>query len=70
MLDFYKVKQLLTKEFPDITQEEIDEMISQIPPSMPYAAVKSLIKITKHLKDNPAKMKLLKLQTAKKTETE
>lgn len=67
MLDFYKVKQLLKKEFPDITQEEIDEMISQIPPSMPYAGVKSLIKITKHLKDNPAKMKLLKLQTKKNT---
>lgn len=63
MLDFYKVKQLLKKEFPDITQEEIDEMISQLPPSMPYPAVKALVKLTKHLKDNPGKRKLLKLQT-------
>ena len=70
MLDFYKVKQLLKKEFPDITQEEIDEMISQIPPSMPYAGVKSLVKIIKHLKDNPAKMKLLKLQTKQNTEAD
>lgn len=63
MLDYSKVVQLIKKELPSATQEEIDYMISTIPSSMPYPAVKAMIKLTKHLIDNPAKRKLLKLQT-------
>ena len=62
MLDYSKVVQLLKREFPSITQEEIDYMISTLPANMPYSAVKALVKMTKHLQNNPAKMKLLKLQ--------
>lgn len=63
MLDYSKVVELIKKELPSATQEEIDYMISTIPSSMPYPAVKVMIKFTKHLIDNPAKRKLLKLQT-------
>ena len=63
MLDYSKVVQLLKKEFPSITQEEIDYMIGTLPSSMPFLAVKSLVKMTKHLQDNPAKRKLLQIQT-------
>ena len=63
MLDYSKVVELIRKELPSVTQEEIDYMISTIPSSMPYPAVKAMIKLTKHLVDNPAKRKLLKLQT-------
>lgn len=63
MLDYSKVVQLIKKELPSATQEEIDQMISTIPSSMPYLAVKAMIKLTKHLIDNPAKRKLLKLDT-------
>lgn len=63
MLDYSKVVQLIKKELPSATQEEIDYMISTIPSSMPYPAVKAMIKLTKHLIDNPAKGKFLKLQT-------
>ena len=64
MLDYSKVVQLLKKEFPQITQEEIDYMISTIPSSMPYPAVKAMVKLTKHLIDNPAKRKLLTKKSA------
>lgn len=63
MLDYSKVVELIKKELPSATQEDIDYMISTIPTSMPYPAVKAMIKLTKHLVDNPAKRKLLKLQT-------
>lgn len=63
MLDYSKVVELIKKELPSATQEEIDYMISTIPSSMPYSAVKAMVKLTKHLIDNPAKRKLLKLQT-------
>lgn len=63
MLDYSKLVELIKKELPSATQEEIDYMISTIPSSMPYSAVKSMVKLTKHLIDNPAKRKLLKLQT-------
>lgn len=62
MLDYSKVVELIKKEFPSATQEEIDYMISTIPSSMPYSAVKAMVKLTKHLIDNPAKRKLLKLK--------
>lgn len=62
MLDYSKVVELIKKELPSATQEEIDYMISTIPSSMPYPVVKSMIKLTKHLIDNPAKRKLLKSQ--------
>ena len=61
MLDYSKVVQLLKKEFPSITQEEIDYMISTLPSNMPFPAVKALVKMTKHLQDNPAKRKLLRI---------
>lgn len=62
MLDYSKVVQLIKKELPSATQEEIDYMISIIPSGMPYPAVKAMVKLTKHLIDNPAKRKLLKLK--------
>lgn len=62
MLDYSKVVELIKKELPSATDEEIDYMISTIPSSMPFPAVKAMIKLTKHLVDNPAKRKLLKLQ--------
>lgn len=60
MLDFSKVAEKLRKNFPDITQEEIDEMISQIPAYLPMQAVDAMIKMTKACMKNPAKRKLLK----------
>ena len=63
MLDYSKVVELIKKEIPSATQEEIDYMISTIPSSTPYSVVKAMVKLTKHLIDNPAKRKLLNLQT-------
>ena len=65
MCDYAKVVEILKKEFPSITQDEIDEMISQIPPEMPTQVAKSMIKLTKHLVNNPAKRKLLKAKGLK-----
>ena len=59
MLDYSKVFELLKKEFPDISQQEIDDMILQIPADMPLYAVKAVVKITKQVHNNPAKAKLL-----------
>lgn len=65
MLDFSKVVTLIKKELPSSTDEQIDYMISTIPPSTPYILVKNLVKLTKHLVDNPAKRKLLRSQKLK-----
>lgn len=67
MLDYSKVVQLIKKELPSATDEEIDYMISTIPTNMPYPAVKVMIKLTKHLVDNPAKRELLKKLDTKQT---
>ena len=48
MLDYSKVEQLLKKEFPSSTQDEIDYVISTLPANMPYPVVKALVKIAKH----------------------
>lgn len=60
MPNYPKIVAMLKKEFPNITSEEIDDMIAKIPPNMPTVAIKGLIKMTKYLIDNPAKRKLLK----------
>ena len=70
MLDYSKVVELINKELPSATQEEIDYMISTIPSSMPFQAVKALVKMTKHLIDNPAKRKLLKLKTKQNVQSD
>lgn len=64
MPNYPKIVAMLKKEFPNITSEEIDDMISKIPPNMPTVAIKGMIKMTKHLIDNPAKRKLLKTTPA------
>lgn len=65
MLDYSKVVALIKKELPSVTDEEIDYMISTIPPSTPYHLVKGMVKLTKHLVNNPAKRKLLHSQKLK-----
>lgn len=60
MLNYAKVVVMLKKEFPDITSEEIDEMISQIPSNTPTPIVKSLIKLTKICHKDPEKFQMLK----------
>lgn len=60
MPNYPKIVAMIKKEFPDIKPEEIDDMIAKVPPNMPTVAIKGLIKMTKHLIDNPAKRKLLK----------
>ena len=65
MLDYSKVVALIKKELPSATDEEIDYMISTIPANTPYILVKNLVKLTKHLVDNPAKRKLLCSQKLK-----
>lgn len=64
MPNYPKIVAMLKKEFPNITSEEIDDMISKIPPNMPTVAIKGMIKMTKHLIDNTAKRKLLKTTPA------
>ena len=65
MLDYSKVVALIKKELPSATDEDIDYMISTIPPSTSYALVKTMVQLTKHLIDNPAKRKLLRSQKLK-----
>lgn len=47
MLDYSKVTQLFKKEFPSITQDEIDYLISILPLNVPYPSVKALVRVTK-----------------------
>lgn len=47
MLDYSKVTQLIKKEFPSLTQEEIDHWISILPSNLPYSSVKVLVRVTK-----------------------
>lgn len=42
-----KIAKKLKKEFPDLTEEEISQMISQIPPNLPYPLLVMSIKLTK-----------------------
>ena len=60
MPNYPKIVVMLKKEFPEITSEEIDEMISKIPPNFPTVAVMSLIKLTKACYKNPELAKRLK----------
>ena len=65
MPNYAKVVTMIKKEFPEITSEEIDEMISQIPPNMPTVAIKPLLKLAKVCSQNPDKLEKLKKISAK-----
>lgn len=65
MPNYAKVVTMIKKEFPEITSEEIDEMISQIPPNMPTVAIKPLLKLAKVCSKDPEKLERLKNTSAK-----
>lgn len=46
-MNYPKLVKKLKKEFPDATEEEISQMISQIPPNLPYPLLVMSIKLTK-----------------------
>lgn len=60
MVKYEKVVELLKKEFPEITQNEIDEMISQIPMHLPMPLVLLAIKATKLKMQSPEAFERLK----------
>ena len=62
MLDYAKVAQKLRKAFPDISEEEISQMMAEIPSYVPMAAVDGLIAMTKQCMKNPKKRKLLQFK--------
>ena len=64
MPNYPKIVAILKKEFPDITSEEIDDMISKIPPNMPTVAIVPLIKLTKVCCKSPEKLQKLKNTSA------
>lgn len=46
-MNYPKIAKKLKKEFPDATEEEISQMVSQIPPNLPYPLLVMSIKLTK-----------------------
>lgn len=60
MVKYEKVVKLLKKEFPEITQEEVDQMISQIPMHLPMPVVLLAIKATKLKMQAPEAFEKLK----------
>lgn len=46
-MNYPKIAKKLKKEFPGLTEEEISQMISQIPPNLPYPLLLMSIKLTK-----------------------
>lgn len=66
MLDYAKVAQKLRKAFPDLSEEEISQMMAKIPSYVPMAAIDGLIAMTKHCMKNPAKRKLLSVKCSHK----
>ena len=60
MVKYEKVVKLLKKEFPEITQEEIDQMVSQIPMHLPMPVVLLAIKATKLKMQSPEAFEKLK----------
>lgn len=64
VVDYYKVEQKLKKAIPEITQEEINEIISTIPPSMPMVLVSSMIQVLKLTYKNPKELERLKKTNA------
>lgn len=59
-MNYPKLVQKLKKAFPDITQEELDDMISKVPPNLPTAMIDSLIALTKACQKDPNKIHDLK----------
>lgn len=64
VLDYSKVEQKLKKAIPEITQEEINEIISTIPPTMPMVLVSSMIQVLKVTYKNPKELERLKKTNA------
>lgn len=60
MVKYEKVVKLLKKEFPEITQEEIDQMVSRIPMHLPMSVVLLAIKATKLKMQSPEAFEKLK----------
>lgn len=46
-MNYPKIAKKLKKEFPDLTEEELSQLISQIPPNLPYSLLVMSIKLTK-----------------------
>lgn len=59
-MNYPKIALKLKKEFPDLTEEEISQMISQIPPNLPYPLVVMSIKLAKACVKDPKKLDDLK----------
>lgn len=59
-MNYPKLVQKLKKAFPDITQEELDDMISKVPPNLPTVMMDSMIALTKAIYKDPKKLDDLK----------
>lgn len=59
-MNYPKLVIKLKKAFPDITQEELDDMISKVPPNIPTVMIDSMIALTKAVRKDPKKLDELK----------
>lgn len=59
-MNYPKLVIKLKKAFPDITQEELDDMISKVPPNLPTVMIDSMIALTKAIQKDPKKFDDLK----------
>lgn len=59
-MNYPKLVIKLKKAFPDITQEELDDMISKVPPNLPTAMIDSMIALTKAIHKDSKKLDDLK----------
>ena len=60
-MNYPKIAKKLKKEFPDLTEEQISQMIFQIPPNLPYPILVMSIKLTKASIKNPQFLDKLKV---------
>ena len=59
-MNYPKLVIKLKNAFPDITQEELDDMISKVPSNLPTVMIDSVIALTKATMKDPKKLEELK----------
>lgn len=69
-MNYPKIAKKLKKEFPDLTEEEISQLISQIPPNLPYPILVMSIKLTKASIKNPQLLDKLKANEVTESDLE
>lgn len=59
-MDYVKLSKAIKKEFPELTDDEISEMISQVPSNIPTFGIKPILKLVKVCMKDPKKLDALK----------